>query len=90
MYPAKEVNSQNSNIYKCKFGRKGDTVYVFEVNKRVDNDLLNEIAKNDDGVIMNEQLIKNPPKSTFIFVPKDFQYTDTAKFIYASPTAIEE
>lgn len=90
VYPAKEVNSQNSNIYKCSFGRKGDTIYVFEANKKVDRDILNEIAKNSNGAIMNDELMKNPPKSTFIFVPEDFKLPDTAKFIFASPTAIEE
>lgn len=90
VYSAKKINAQNSNIYKCRFGHKGDTVYVFEVDQKVDQDILSEIAKNDNGVIMNDKLIKNHPKSTLVFVPPDFKIPDTAKFIFASPTAIEE
>ena len=71
-YPTKEITPGNSNLYKCIFGRKHDTVFVFELNEKVDYGLLKEIAKEENGVIMDNKILKSPPKSTLIYVPEKF------------------
>jgi hypothetical protein len=89
-YPAKKIGSNYSNLYKCIYGDKSDTVYVFEVNKKVDWKLLNEIEKEDNGAIIDRAIVKNPPHSTLVYVPKGFRIPDSSKYIFASPTAIIE
>jgi hypothetical protein len=89
-YPAKKINSEYSNLYKCTYGDKDDTIYVFEINKKIDWVLLDEIAKENNGAIIDKEIAKNPPHSTLIYVPKDFNIPDSCKYIFASPGAIME
>jgi hypothetical protein len=83
IYPAQKECKQNekyANLYICSKVSNGDTVFIFEECRKV-----NEIAFdtiNSYPVVKKSNIINSPDKIA-IFVPTDFKIRRNVKYFYA-------
>jgi uncharacterized pyridoxamine 5'-phosphate oxidase family protein len=87
IYPAKKACNQYNqiekyaNLYICSKVSSGDTVYVFEECRKV-----NEIAFdtiNSYPVVKNTNIVIQSPDKISIFVSSDFEIKKDVKYFYA-------
>ncbi|RYZ86373.1 MAG: hypothetical protein EOP04_14045 [Proteobacteria bacterium] len=70
----------NSNIYACTNAVNGDTIFVFDVCRKVP-DYVDE--KPDEGfVIFSDDVENTSPKSVNVIVPRSFKISKGSRFIF--------